>query len=101
MPSPYGEKRSAASYYQYGGEPQRFVIDWTGVPFPSSRHGQASLGDYPVALTLEYPYAQSVLHSGPEQSHIIDGLGMSDNEKLGLGIAVLGVAAYFVWKKLK
>ena len=111
MPSPYGKHRGADSYYQYGGEPQRYVYNWTGMPFPSpTKFGPASLGcvgckdTWPVAQTMEYPDQTSVMHSGPEQWGIHDGLHgvqMSRNEKLWLGLGVASIAAYFAWKKFK
>jgi len=60
--------------------------------------------DYPVAMSMEGA-RRSVLHSGPEQSRIYDGLGffgaMSSNEKR---LAMLGGAAvvgYFAWQHFK
>jgi len=109
MPSAFGKHRGAAAYYQYGGVARRFVYNWTGVAMPSvTRFGPASLGSlentWPVAQSLEYPDQTSVMHSGPEQWGIHDGLGalqMSRNEKLWLGIGAVGIAAYFAWKKYK
>ncbi|KKK46619.1 hypothetical protein LCGC14_3163410, partial [marine sediment metagenome] len=52
----------------------------------------------------EYPDQTSVMHSGPEQWGIHDGLHgvqMSRNEKLWLGLGVASIAAYFAWKKFK
>lgn len=70
MTSPYGKNRGGAVYYQHGIE--NYVYNWTGVPFPSSRFGPASLGQ----------------------------IQLSRNERTWLGIAVAGVVGWFAWKKL-
>lgn len=104
MPSPYGMKRSADSYYQYAGSPQHYILNWTGMPEPGTRAGETrGLGDYPVSMSMASG-RRSVLHSGTEQTHIYDGLGqfgLSRNEKRFLVIAGAGIAGYLLWKKMK
>ncbi len=123
MPSPYGQNRSAASYYEYGGVPRHYILNWDGLPPGPTRaaetrglgcdgegdyidvvataHLHKSLGDYPVAMSLESG-TRSILHSGPEQTKLYDGLGLFDlsrNEQRLAVVAGLGLAAYFAWKK--
>lgn len=96
--SPFGEKRSAAIYYEYGGVPHHYVAQWTGMPQPATRGAgeTRSLGrylptgadfldvsatfhkelsdydiDYPVSVSMEAA-RRSILHSGPEQTRIHD-----------------------------
>jgi hypothetical protein len=74
MGSPYGLQRSAASYYQYGAEPQHYVADWDGMPVASRRAASTrSLG----AL-------------GP--------FGLSQNEQRLALVAGLGLVGYLAFK---
>ena len=120
MPSPYGQSRSAAAYYQYGGVPRHYIFNWEGGPPPGTRAATTrALGDYfdivasaryhrdlsgyPVAMSMQSGQS-SVLHSGPEQSHLIDAAplsGFSTNEKYLAGAAIAGVVGYLVWKARK
>jgi hypothetical protein len=144
MPSPYGQSRSAASYYQYGGVPRHYVYNWEGGPPPASRAaetralgtlgalgalgslGTHRLGDsidiaatavyhkdlsgYPVAMSMASGQS-SLLHSGPEQSHVhkapphkapsMGAFGLSQNETRLAMAAALGVVGYIGWKALK
>lgn len=117
MPSPYGS-RGASSYYQHAGMPTHYVYDWSGMPQGSERgaesralgdylditarfHKDLSGVDYPVSMSMESG-TRSVLHSGPEQTHIYDSapLGaLSDNEKKFGIITLAGIAGFFIWKK--
>ena len=110
MPSPFGQRRGPNTYYEYGGTPHHYIYNWTGMPMPGTRAAETlALGhypDYPVAMTLETG-RRSVLHSGPEQTHLIDafpgsGLGaalLSRNERrLLIGVGLAG-AAYLAWRK--
>jgi hypothetical protein len=51
MPSPYGNYRGAAQYYQYGGAPQHMVYNWYGMPAPAAMRSasQAELADFEPA----------------------------------------------------
>jgi len=120
MPSPFGSRRSANTYYQYGGEPRDYDYRWTGLPRASYRSAEArglgadffdisarfhkELGDYPVAMTSESG-ASSVLHAGPEQTPLYDAphsLGffgkLSRNESRALVIGGVALAGYLAWK---
>lgn len=54
MPSPYGNNRNAAQYYQYAGMPRRYVFQWTGVAQPSPRppNSARSLGASPYEVEV-------------------------------------------------
>jgi len=103
-------------YYQHAGSPSHYVWNWDGLP-PGPTHSaeqrelsgdyidvtatfHKSLGDYPVAMSL-MSGKKSILHSGPEQTHIYDGLGAFDKgQKLAL-LAGVGIVGYLLWKKSK
>lgn len=126
MPSPYGSKRSANSYYQHAAVAQHYNYNWDGIPPGPTRAAETrglgclgcdedyvditatfhkslgSLGDYPVSMSMEGG-RKSVLHSGPEQTRIYDAMGifgLSDNENRLALIAGLGLAGYIAWKML-
>ena len=106
MPSPFGRRRGPSTYYEYGGTPHHYDYNWKGMPAPGFRAAETrALGnyvEYPVAMSLQTGQ-RSVLHSGPEQTHIHDApLGqaqLSRMEKHALWIAGLGIAGYFAWRK--
>lgn len=125
MRSPYGNT-GASMYYQHAGTRRHYAYNWEGLPPGPSRAGETralgcddkdfiditamatyhkSLGDYPVAMTA-LTGRGSVLHSGPEQTRIYDGLGLfegfSRNEKrmaLAAGAGLVGYLAYRHFKK--
>lgn len=120
MPSPYGS-RSASSYYQHAGAPHHYTLEWEGMPpgptWAAETRGlgcdgdyidvtatfHKSLGDYPVAMSMEAG-RRSILHSGPEQTHIYDGLGvfgLSRNEGRLLMVVGIGLAGWLAWKQMK
>jgi len=76
MPSPYGNNRNAAQYYQYGGAPRRWVYQWTGLP-------QQSKGSRTARQLGASPYEVEVLEGddyidvvAQAQFHkTLDGLG--------------------------
>ncbi len=106
MSSPYGQKRGAAVYYQYGGVPAHYAYNWTGLPpagvraaetrglsgvltgpillgdsldVSASAHYHRDLG----AIPTDWPVAmsmqaprRSIRHSGAEQGKMYDGLGI-------------------------
>lgn len=123
MPSPYGSKRSASTYYQHAGAQRHYTFNWDGLPPGPTHAGETrglgddgdsdylditatyhkSLGDsYPVAMSAEAA-RRSILHSGPEQTHIHDSLGifgLSRNENRLLIVAGIGLAGYLAWNHL-
>jgi hypothetical protein len=122
MRSPYGNP-GASAYYQHAGTRRHYVYNWQGLPpGPSyaaetralgcddfvdviaTAHYHKSLGDYPVAMTA-LTGKGSVLHSGPEQTRIYDGLGLfegfSRNEKRLALAAVVGIAGYLAYRYRK
>jgi len=123
MPSPFGYRRGPSTYYEHAGAPQAYAYDWDGMPMGSQRAAETrALGgdyldilarfhkdlgdydvDYPVSMS-QYGKRRSILHSGPEQTHIHDApLGffgqMSDNEKRLLYIGGAALLGWFLWKK--
>lgn len=112
-------------HYRYGGEGQSYAWNWRGLPMYPTRAAesrelagsddpelgdyinvtatyQKTLGDYPVAMSLQSG-RQSVLHSGPEQTHIHDGLGIFEGYSIAKKVALVagvGGAAYLAWKLL-
>ncbi len=96
MPSPFGRNRSADTYYQHAGAGRHYVWDWTGLPAgPTWAAESRALGDH---LESQGP---SVLHSGPEQSRIYNGLnGFSSNQKRLALVAGLSVAGWLIWKRM-
>lgn len=92
MPSPYGRSRSASTYYQYGGVPQHYVLEWEGLPPGSSRAAESrALGNY---------YHGSILHSGPESS-LGAILNLSRSEKQLAMVGALALVGWVAWKKFK
>ena len=102
--------------------PRHYILNWEGLPPGPTRaaetralgcdnyldvtataHLRKSLGDYPVAMSMQSG-RNSVLHSGPEQTHLIDGLGvfgLSRNEQRLAVVAGLGVAGFLAWRLFK
>ena len=124
MPSPFGTKRYASTYYQYGGQPMHFAANWSGMPMPGHRAAEtaalAGIGpdsNYIEGLTLgDYDTGQyfqtgerSVYHGGIEQSQIDDevhrALGvfgaLSQNEKRLAMVAGAAVAGFVLWRMLR
>ncbi len=54
MPSPFGNNRNAAQYYQYAGQPRRYVYQWTGLAQPAARppNTARSLGASPYEVEV-------------------------------------------------
>lgn len=110
-----------STYYQHAASPRRYVYDWRGGALVGTRaaetRGLGADGDYlDITATARfhkelsgYPTSltpgtgrSSILHSGPEQTKIYDGLGffgsMSRNEKRLALLGGAGVVAYLAWK---
>lgn len=86
MPSPYGDKRNAAQYYQYAAEPRHYAYAWKGLPAGAARRsaGQAELsGDGPeyVSAAAEIAAYEAVGAAGDDyidvvaQAHLHKSLG--------------------------
>lgn len=92
-------------YYGHAAYPRAYAWNWRGVPQGSQRgavsRGLGHYDTFPVSMSEESG-RRSVLHAGPEQTHIHDapnGLGkLSDNERRYMTMALVGGAVYFGYK---
>lgn len=71
MPSPYGTKRGASSYYEHAGIPRHYAYRWDGIPLGPTRAGETrGLSDYEKGEEIPYaeiqiaPYADLGCSSG-------------------------------------
>jgi hypothetical protein len=123
MPSPFGYKRGANTYYEHPGTGRYYVYNWDGVSVQGSRAAETrGLGcscdfvdvtarlhkslsgyeEYPVAMSTQVPKG-SVLRPGPEQTPLYDGMGFfgrsSDSEKRLLLLGGVALAGYLALRK--
>lgn len=113
MYGPYG--KNASMYYGHAAYPRAYAWNWRGMPMPGQRGAVSrGLGEYPtfpVSMSAESG-RRSVLHSGPEQTHIYDapygshlaGIpvydNLSNNEKLAVKVVGAAVVGYFGYQLL-
>ncbi len=96
----YGYSRGADFYYSHAGFPHSYSYNWKGLADMASG-SRASLGEWPVSMTMETG-RKSVLHSGPEQTRLNDGLSggfsLSESEKSLAKVGAFAAAAYLLWR---
>lgn len=129
MPSPYGYRRGPSTYYEHAATGHHYDYNWKGMPSPGTRGAERrglgcdnggdyidvsavarfhkGLGDTPVSMS-QYSKTRSILHSGPEQTHIFDeappsSLGffgqLSENERRLFMLGGAALAGWFIYKR--